>query len=207
MRYILALLALVGCSHPPKNPYTHPRTSKYAPIIRLAAGLPTPRFFCSGTVISDKYIITAAHCVAGAPYDTDIQISTFEGVVVTNAKIAGFGTQLDVAVLKGDFSQFEQMPIETNSARIERSFKNSDYMQTCGYPAGGAMLCRPFKHAYPFIFFYSVPGLAVYPGMSGGPVIDLETGRLVGVNSAMTEHEALLTPVLEFMKYANVEEN
>ncbi len=207
MRFIpfLAAFALsLGCSSLSQNPYV--QESKLPAIVRLSALMSdgNEHFFCSGTVISDKYIITAAHCIAGAPYDTEIIIKSSYGVKASVAKIRAQGMQLDYAILEGNFHMFQHMPVERSTMQIQESFEHSSEVQSCGYPGGGELVCKSFSDATPYVFMYSAAGVSMYPGMSGGPVIDMETGRLIGVNSAMTEHEALLTPIIEIFQTLNV---
>jgi hypothetical protein len=39
----------------------------------------------------------------------------------------------------------------------------------------------------------------LFPGMSGGPVIDMYTGRVIALNSAVSEHMVLLAPIFGIM--------
>lgn len=203
---LLALLALTGCKNPLENKFVkNDEPAQFSPIVRLSAIYDGhEHFFCTGTVVSTKYIITAAHCVQGAPPDMVIMVRSVDETFGGVAKVSAAGYQLDFAILEGSFAQFDKMPFETNTARIVHSFKHSRSMEACGYPGGGDLTCQRFANAKPFTFFFSAPGVAMYPGMSGGPVIDLETGKLIGVNTAMTENEALLTPIVEIFKTLHV---
>jgi S1-C subfamily serine protease len=164
------------------------------PVVRLTT--PEGRFYCSGTVISHKYILTAAHCVVNA-YESGelINIQTYErknvGVL---ARIAGFSQQMDYALITGDFSMFNAAPVEYRPQEVLNRFFASELF-ACGFPMGGELFCTKHRALSSVVFWIATDGL-LYPGMSGGPVVDAE-GVIIGVNSARDGQYAIISPLIE----------
>lgn len=138
--------------------------------------------FCSGTVISNNYIITAGHCLQGSAKETvNIQADGGEilttGIVVSYFMYAG----VDLGLVEGDFKTFKKIPVASKPSLDSPAFL------TCGYPGAGKNgLCFMIPPVGPAGF--SLIGTAnLVPGMSGGPLINLVTKELVGVNSAQDD--------------------
>lgn len=176
-------------------------------VIRLHT-LAQGYFFCSGTVVSKKYIITAAHCVAGAPLGVPlIEVRGADAKPTKiSASIVGYNERPDFAVLTGDFSYFPSSGIVTDPSEIESiiTSPNSDLM-LCGYPYAGKLACSPFKYKYHELFQFAGSGFA-YPGMSGGPLIDRKTGKVVaellGVEAVLGQVSNTLVSPLTNIYYA-----
>lgn len=166
------------------------------------------QFFCSGFVVDASYAVTAAHCLSddlGFLMKGSIQIRDSDGSALTLAKAAGLNHRLDYGVIVGDFSNFNHLemdastsffhPTETKKFSFFSEEKEVKSFKACGYPQGQRdVYCSEFspKQSY----FFQVAGLGqVFPGMSGGPVMDAKTGEAVGVISAMSEGAAIITPV------------
>ena len=174
----------------PKMPKTQP---KLGAIVRLHDVI-SGRFFCSGTVISDSLVLTAAHCLA---MPVGISVRTIDGVergvlaTVVNADSRG-----DLGLIKGDFKQFEKLPISIEPDDVINSFKYGR-VQACGYPRAGKLWCTKFTFKAAANFQFAGDG-TLYPGMSGGPVIDMVTGNVIGVNTAVDEYgRIILSPIIE----------
>ncbi len=159
----------------------------------------TGHFFCSGSVISKNYILTAAHCVFDRdPAEYDIEVRSIDGVPVKiYARAIRAQGQADLAILTGNFSKFNQRYVETNPAYVVGSYKQH-HLVACGFPYGGQIYCNEMFYIDPYSFFMSAKG-SLYPGMSGGPVVDIETGAIVGVNSAAGPGFVLLAPTIELI--------
>lgn len=153
------------------------------------------QFYCSATVVSKSYAVTAGHCVQQGVV---IKISNSKGedTGVTGTPIRASG-QMDYAVIEGDFSKFKFIQPELDPKAIISSFYKGTLV-ACGYPMGGNLICFPAKKPGPYIFYFRAEG-ALYPGMSGGPVIDKKTGKLIGVNSAVYEGGILLAPIINLL--------
>lgn len=154
-------------------------------IIRLHNN--NDRFFCTGFVISDNYAITAAHCVTdefGFISEKDIFVynsrSRYTNII---AHAYGANTRMDYAVIQGDFSSFAKKKIDQNLVDI----KDGNNYMSCGFPIGiKRLFCTEVR--VEGTSFFSIRGQGhLYPGMSGGPLIDLRNGKVVGVNSYAAE--------------------
>lgn len=96
----------------------------------------------------------------------------------------------DFAVLQGDFSEFEKLPIVSNL-----DVAPGELLRSCGFanlkiPA----TCTNFIASGNSAFAYKGNGYLV-KGMSGGPVLNSK-GEVVGINVAVGEDAVLMTPVV-----------
>jgi len=181
---ILSAAAILATSAlTPKTAAVKLENIKYGAIVRLH-DKESGRFFCSGTVVGPHHVFTAAHCTQFVGYTVDVRPSN--GLSIGNyAVVQAMNERGDVAMLKGNFSQFDIIPMEQNPAAIVESLKSNNLM-LCGYPWSGKLYCNRFDYKGPYIF--QLGGLAyAYPGMSGGPLLDLNTGKVIGCTSNVTE--------------------
>jgi hypothetical protein len=111
----------------------------------------------------------------------------------------GVNQRQDTAILGGDFKLFDKIEVETAPRIIERSFLHSSAIKACGYPAGGELVCTEVEHSSHMNFGFIADGF-LYPGMSGGPVIDEETGHIIGVNTAVADSHIYLSPTVELFR-------
>lgn len=160
------------------------------------------RFFCSGVVVGPRTLITANHCVSDtAPGDVAAEVRAEDGIGTNKLAYFVHGNyQADYAILKGDFSKFDSAAFDFKPAEIIAGM--SSRVQSCGYPYGGKLFCVEVKSLRQNRFGFSGSGV-LYPGMSGGPVFNMETGHVIAVNSAVTDNEVILAPLIEI--YANLQ--
>lgn len=171
------------------------------------------RFFCSGVVITPNAIATAGHCVIvetpfGAMIDPDlkIEIRGADGLPThIYARVGGVNPRIDTAMLLGDFHLFAHRDVIDSPSEIDRIFMNPESkIVACGYPLGGALTCSEVQKVRHAAFWYRAIGW-LYPGMSGGPVIDLSSGKVIALNRAVDEADAdgrtiILSPLAEFFE-------
>lgn len=161
------------------------------------------RFFCTGFVVDDVHVITAGHCTEPfmATVDT-LLISDSEGHFETATAI-GSNERSDQGMIRGDFKFFKKRQISIKPIHIEMVFHNRP-LKICGFPYGGKLACSSFTFQQHEIF--QMAGHAfVYPGMSGGPVIDETTGVIVGLITASEGSWAILSPLTEIWSALGLE--
>jgi serine protease Do len=184
---------------PPGMPAPGPRGPRQAPAPEERT---VPRGVGSGFIISgDGYILTNNHVVARA-----------NGIFVTltsgkeyKAKVIGTDPRTDVALIKIDAEGLTPLPIGDST-----KLKKGQWVLAIGSPFGldstvtsgiVSAINRDTGDYLPFI----QTDVAVNPGNSGGPLIDLE-GRVVGVNSQIVSQSggfmgiSLAIPIDEVMR-------
>jgi hypothetical protein len=174
---------------------------KYFSIVRLVT---EGRTFCSGTVVAEDLIITAAHCVLEQTAfgmmlrsgDIEIRPNTNEDVDVTG-KVVYASPQMDQAMIVGDFSEFNSRKIITNPEALAKLGKSNKKFVSCGYPLNGDLYCNDMEFKDREDFFWAVNGILI-PGMSGGPTM-LPNGDMVGVNVAVEKDKSIISPIYNIL--------
>lgn len=168
--------------------------NKLPPLVRLetpSTSFNEQHFTCSGAVISDDYVVTAAHCVGGMvgklSSDKILVISLGETSVTVEAIPASMNARADYAVIKGDFRQFNKLRVLPYLGSSISRVYGAPILLTCGFPWGSKDACYKAAPVQPYLSYVLMRGL-LYPGMSGGPVIEPQSMILVGVNSMMMEN-------------------
>ena len=183
----------------------------YPAMVRLESK--DHKFFCSGTVISDDYVVTAAHClmndsrlrpninkeeltIVSLPGYTSRQIGSVP------AKAAALNNRADYGLIKGDFREFSKMRIlHQPSAPV--LLKGP--LLTCGFPWGARDTCYPTGNNMRIYYDkFSLSGL-LYPGMSGGPVIDLDTVAVFAVNMGVSDGSIIISSLVGIFETLGVE--
>lgn len=146
----------------------------YGPIVRLETK--DHHFFCSGFVADDHYVVTAAHCLSGSK-------SMLINGVTPARRVGGSGRE-DFGLVIGDFRSYHNAKIDFTSAlSMELAGR---IVNACGYPEGiHKVVCTPARILGPGFFFHVAVG-ELYPGMSGGPVYDIRTNTVIGINSQVS---------------------
>jgi len=170
--------------------------AQYEPLIRLLNN--KGQFYCSGVVIDGQYALTAAHCVKGdfgfLTDDTIVIHEEHDGDTGVIAEAVALDDLRDIALIKGDFRKFKSMNVEYYSSKAQ-TIPNR-LIVACGFPSGGPTYCSMGQIVSNEFFKIRTRGSMVYKGMSGGAVVDLTTGSVIGVNSAATEDGELVAPVI-----------
>jgi V8-like Glu-specific endopeptidase len=163
------------------------------------------QFFCTGFVIDGNYALTAAHCVVnefGYIRNEDITIysSMMENTGVTGRTVA-IEQYRDVALIKGNFINFEAQKVDFYGRYVSRGVK----MLSCGYPSGMfPKFCAELHHTGNRDFQYRTNGGPIFKGMSGGPVINIESDYAIGVNSAVDENSVIIGPLVGFLEAVGI---
>ncbi len=155
--------------------------------------------FCSGTVIKNDIILTAAHCVRGyGPIEIRARDNVNRGTLAQPI----MGTpQLDQAILRGDFTIFETRPFISEPGKLlDKAKKNTRYI-SCGYPFNGDLFCNETIFQRYDNFAWAMDGMLI-PGMSGGPTMTT-SGIVVGVNVAVDRELSMITPIYNILERLN----
>jgi hypothetical protein len=168
---------------------------KMVPVIRLHDT--DGQFFCSGFVISDIYAATAAHCVSseetGIMRKKPVRIFSSELQETASAMAVGVNLRLDQAVLKGDFRKYNKVRIMLHPSEMLNIQAQGNIV--CGFPVGSELTCYPIVIQGTNYFGLAGRGF-LFPGDSGGPTIDLTTGVVFALNTAVTENGIYLSPLV-----------
>lgn len=225
---VIGLLATVTISTaltpvPPPN-YAYEKVplslGKISSLVRLQSK--DGRFFCSGSVISNKYVLTAAHCIMDMnggmfggppamnpdPIQVVSDVSSNPVVVKVWAKAKAGNPRADYGVIVGDFSRFEKAKLNLKSTLMYDVLKSKS-IEVCGFPYGAASVCYPAKvrsKGLMKIFQFSFDTF-LYPGMSGGPVVDRESGLVFAVNSNVDEDNSNVAPIVGLIESLGLKES
>lgn len=169
--------------------------NKFDSIIRLETL--NGNFYCSGFVIDGNYAITAGHCVRNsiggissdeiAIYDKDNNSTGITAVPIA------MDNDRDIGFIKGNFIDFKSMNVDFTGEHV----RSNSLIKSCGFPAGQKdMYCTDLIMNGNMNFQYKTYGLPLYKGMSGGPAIDVNSGYVIGVNSAVGEDSIIIGPLI-----------
>lgn len=183
------------------------------PIVRIH--MTRPNGACSATVIDNNYALTAAHCLyTPRLYLSKGEISVFSDTgedTNIKAKAAAINIEDDYALITGDFSTFQKLPVNLT----DFSLFNQKVVISCGYPMDQkSLVCTNIHNVVPYGFKYAGYGQLV-KGMSGGPVISVQLlmgivpfASVVGVNSAVSGDvpvNAIVAPIVGLLGAFNLE--
>lgn len=167
----------------------------YGAMVRLETT--DGEFFCSGTVISDDYVLTAAHCLMehglGAGMTQKKIYIKAEGQVVPSIGVAAaLNQRADYALVKGDFSTHSRARILLQPRQI---LGLGYIIMSCGFPWGAGDTCYQASDLVPY--YASIMGRGImFPGMSGGPVIDAQSGTVFAVNTGVSGNYVIFAPLV-----------
>lgn len=152
-------------------------------------------YFCTGFAISDKLALTAGHCLvdsSGERMTTDeITIKDLEFKEIGKGKAGAINTRADMGVVVGDFSYLNKVKLRLDPGGFYGT--NGPYI-ACGF-AWGSLPAKCFSLSPQTNYFFQVKCSGeLYPGMSGGPVLDEDSHEIVGINAAVTDGAVIITP-------------
>lgn len=166
-------------------------------------------FVCSGTIVSTKYVLTAAHCISDE--DGNLSTETYKihvligdgSIVVIEAKAASLNHRSDNGLMLGDFTGLSTVKLALGPLN---SLQRSQTVLVCGFPYGSLDdICYFLESASKQYYFQMAAKGHLYPGMSGGPVYDMENNVVVGVNSAVGNGYIITTNLVGLFESLKVE--
>ncbi len=179
MKYIVSLIVLVTVSASVLYYTNSPKKNNtgLSPVVRLYHE-ETGTTYCTGTVVSNKYVVTATHCVQNkfGKINNDVVLMSGKFEKKVNAKVRYVSIDQDVTVLIGNFTEFRKIKINTN-----HQLKRGEKLLSIGYRNSKLYASDGTFKTY-FDFLINTGDINLLPGMSGGPLLN-EAYELVGVNS------------------------
>lgn len=148
-------------------------------------------FVCTGIVIGPSLAISAHHC---ADVDEIIEVVSDSQKVVALARVSAALARQDLIVIVGNFHAFQTADFEyISNLYLETPPRK---MKACGYAYGSRHYrCYDYTPVKNYLTMENGIG-RLYYGMSGGPVFDEATGKVVGVNSAITDGLVIIAPLI-----------
>lgn len=144
----------------------------------------------SGFYIKDNFILTCAHVISRAEETdfSDIMVYVIDAGHPYAARVIDVDYELDIALLYCDSTKHISLPpgsIEAAQVGEELICVGSPY----GYDNNvtkGILSSKDRKiHSGEIPYFFM--DLAVYPGSSGGPVVSIENGHVLGIAAVIVE--------------------
>lgn len=153
------------------------------------------RFFCSGSVISDKYVLTASHCLVnsiGKMRNENLYVVAQDRMNVEIGIPVAAESTTDLALIEGDFSGFNKIKILIDPNDLDLK----DHFKICGFQMGTPEITCYNTEIKSNNYFTLLGTGITFRGSSGGPGIDLEKNIVISVNTAVSESGVILSPVI-----------
>lgn len=191
---VVAVAIIAGLNYAAPPTQIPPAPSKKQAIFKIGAKKP----HCSAFVIDATHALTAEHCVVTSGVFFDLPMPTINafndddtvmksGLVVTHAR----DPRIDLALLTGDFSDHLNLTHDPRGIHLDKE----DQFIACGFPyVTKELVCSKIKPYENYGPMYKAQGYIVF-GFSGGPVINITKGLVVGVNTALTDDFIVITPI------------
>lgn len=129
-------------------------------------------------------VITNAHVVAGYQ---EVVLRNIKGQQTTG-RVIGISDLYDIALIQVDeYAGLDPLPIETQKTEIGSEIialgspQGLENSASIGYLTG---LNRAFVSEFQYENMYQIDA-QISPGSSGGPLLDAESGKVIGINSAL----------------------
>lgn len=166
---------------------------------------------CSGTVISNEYVVTAAHCLV----DEDGKLR--KSIIIKNAlpgrkgldstqdaTPVGVNKRADYGLVKGNFTLFSKSLIDVSMSTI---VDPPGKMSLCGSGWGSPFTCYPIFVSRMCGDKICFKGSIVFPAMSGGPVVASSSYGpiLFAVIRAYNEDSVVASPLVGLFETLGIE--
>lgn len=160
---------------------------------------------CTAFVVSDQYAITAAHCILPIPNsynpDVNVRIYAVDGSPLQDATVIINRSQADIVALKGSFADYDHLEVNDD---VNFRYNEETYAMK-GYPYMSTKLhTSKIKLTENFQNGMCAKGWATF-GFSGSPVIDLNTGKAIGVMSAIAQGYVIFYPIISMKEMLHLE--
>jgi hypothetical protein len=163
-------------------------------------------FECTAFVIDGQYALTAAHCLVDEDGNLSKETMTISDLNDNATGVFALPVAIDqyqdVGLIKGNFKDF-------NTAKVDFSgkvVKQGMHLKSCGFAAGQKELfCVDLIQVGNQGFEYATVGPPIFKGCSGGSVIEVNSGLIIGVNSAVSEHLIVIGPVVGILQTFGIE--
>lgn len=176
------------------NKLEYPEYEKTDPTVRISVN---GAFTCTGFVVSQIYIVTAAHCVEELHQVVQIHDSSKEIFIL--GEVVGIYDPMDQALIRASIGN-RIAPFKADFTGQLLS-KATTQVITCGFPGGQPnVLCNAGLLSGSRFFMRTGSG-ALYKGMSGGPVLVLDEKEnvvVIGINSAVDSKGIIIGPLISF---------
>jgi hypothetical protein len=178
---------------------------QYSAIIRLTD--PVYGFNCTAFVIDGSHAMTAAHCLC----DEDRNLSKTEFIIkddqgrntTITAKAIALDHYQDVGFLAGDFRNFKHLDVDFSGKVVKAGM----VLKACGFPSGQAdLFCADLTQIGNAGFEYRTVGVPLQKGQSGGPVFEVNSKLVIGVNSAVDDSTVIIGPAVGSLETAGLKE-
>lgn len=195
---LVLVFGVLSCTITPKKQQTLlEQAQKFTTGKGLADGLlriyrTDGSFVCTAFVIDDTTAVTAQHCMGGF-YEN--QVILLNNEAETYGQFFAANGRSDIAMISGNFKAFKKYTVETDPEKDALVNKNKMNLVACGYPYGGKGVCYQMTELDKGIDMIKGTG-QMYAGMSGGPVVDLNSGKVVGVNHAVGVGYVVIAPTV-----------
>lgn len=135
---------------------------------------------CSAVIISETMALTAHHCIPnfqkvkrilfGIPITGKLLSSTEDQEVVVSFTVTAYSARYDIALLEGDFAEFNSAYADFEGRFIPRQSPDPTVFAGCGYAHSAVYRCAYGVFSTYINFFMALYGQIPFPGMSGGGV-------------------------------------
>ena len=139
----------------------------------------------SGVIIGDGRILTCAHCVSDAAF---IRVRKSDVDTIYHGKVEFIDNDCDLALVRVDDPSFmaNVAPMEIGETPVVQA-----EVVAVGYPKGGRLISftrgivsriedQRYTQSFQYLLTIQIDA-AINSGNSGGPVLDMETGKICGI--------------------------